>query len=52
MRYERWEWEVTIGGECRAAGEQKRMMSYEELAKMPLESLLYDVLVGDGWRSL
>ena len=32
-------------------GEQKRM-SYEELTKMPLESLLYYVLVGDGRRSL
>lgn len=28
--------------------EQKQMMDYETLAKMPLESLLYYVLVGDG----
>jgi hypothetical protein len=31
--------------------EQKKTMSYEELAKMPLESLLYYVLVGDGRRN-
>jgi hypothetical protein len=28
--------------------EQQRMRSYEELARMPLESLLYYVLVGEG----
>lgn len=30
------------------AKEQKQMMDYEKLAKMPLESLLYYVLVGEG----
>jgi hypothetical protein len=28
--------------------EQKGMMDYETLAQMPLESLLYYVLVGEG----
>jgi hypothetical protein len=28
--------------------EQKGMMDYEKLAEMPLESLLYYVLVGEG----
>lgn len=32
--------------------EERRMMSAQELAEMPLESLLYYVLVGDGRRSL
>jgi hypothetical protein len=32
-------------------GERKMLME-EELAEMPLESLLYYVLVGDGRRSL
>jgi hypothetical protein len=31
--------------------EQRKTMSYEELAKLPLESLLYYVLVGDGRRN-
>jgi hypothetical protein len=30
------------------AKEQKRMMDYETLERMPLESLLYYVLVGEG----
>lgn len=28
--------------------EQKKMKSFEELARMPLESLLYYVLAGEG----
>ncbi|MGA1980998.1 MAG: hypothetical protein ABSG84_00885 [Acidobacteriaceae bacterium] len=30
------------------AEENQRMMNYETLEKMPLESLLYYVLVGEG----
>ena len=30
------------------AKEQEQMMDYETLEKMPLESLLYYVLVGEG----
>jgi hypothetical protein len=32
------------------AEESQRMMDYEILEKMPLESLLYYVLVGEGRR--
>ncbi len=32
--------------------EETRKMTVEELAEMPLESLLYYVLVGEGRRSL
>ena len=36
---------------ARSETEQKKTMSCEELAKLPLESLLYYVLVGDGRRN-
>jgi hypothetical protein len=32
--------------------DEERKMTDEELARMPLESLLYYVLVGEGRRSL
>ena len=32
--------------------EEKKKMTEQELAEMPLESLLYYVLVGEGRRSL
>ncbi len=39
--------ELDVSG-ARLEKEQQRMRTYEELERMPLESLLYYVLVGDG----
>jgi hypothetical protein len=38
-------------GAAQPEREQRKTMSDEELAKMPLESLLYYILVGDGRRN-
>ena len=40
--------QATTAPDAQPAEEPKRMLDYERLAAMPLESLLYYILVGEG----